>query len=616
MKHRLGSLLILFGVLFFHTAYSQNAKDSATLLLSRLSDAYQKGNLSEKDYLDTVHASMRTFLSRNIFFTHKELLKMLDPYRQVIWRDKANAGHKRNYYAILSNQAQMSDRGGEMLYYAEKFDKLERETKKRQSLTAMSIVAIYYNGQRSFGKIKALYEKWKGYLRSIPDIIDKEKLEAADLVQAAMVLECSTRALYELNDTLSGREAEEMLESIAAVARARYKKDFDVLARIKVSQILSFYRRAVARNNAGLMQEAFRNMDAFLEDKNTPAYMRPYMYLTIADAKTAYYIHYAGIDSAYHYLTRYEALMEGNQNTYNGFVLNKYKARLLYTEGKYKESADLYEKAMNTLDTSRTLLAKDIDDMMYARAETEEQQLLLADAAARNKRAEQRFFIASAVIALLLVAGLLVIQYIRRRQKNKLLEFKLNMARNLHDETNPALLYAKALIKASRSGEGREIANAELESHIGHTMELIRSLSHDLKSDKQHVLYDLVTKTEHTLKKLSAGSDFSFEIQTHMEKKRFISHHQFSQLTSVLNECITNSIKHASFSKISVTFANNNNKLTIIYNDNGKGWEAHQADAGIGMRNMEERIRQINGELRIDNDYPNGYRIHISCLLR
>ncbi|WP_157977264.1 sensor histidine kinase [Taibaiella helva] len=559
---------------------------------------------------------MRNCLSEQVFFTHKELLDMLDPYRQVIWRDKKNEARKHDYYGILSNQAQMSGRDGEMLYYAEKFDKLEQESKHRRSLTALSIIAIYYEGQRSNEKIKALYEKEKGYLRGIPVIADKEKLDKYDLVQAITLLEQSARALYELNDTLSGKEAERILEAIAALAKAKYKDDLNVMARIAVAQILSFYRRAVAENNAPLMREAFQCLDAMLSDKNTLEYMKPYLYRTIADLKTAYYIHYADIDSASFYLGRYEEMVKDDPNLYSVFVSRKYKARLLYTEGKYKESADTYEKAMNALDTSRTLLVRDIDDMMYARAQSEEQQILLADAAARNKEAEKRLFAASALIALLLIAGWFIIRYIRRRQKNRLMEFKLNMARNIHDETNPALLYAKALIKASRSENGNgELVTAELDSHIGHTMALIRSLSHDLKSDKQYILYDLVAKTEQTLKKLNTGNEFAISIRSGIDKKRFISHYQFSQLMSVLNECITNTIKHASFDKINLTFANNGNKLAITYSDNGKGWERH-AGAGIGMRNMEERIAQLNGEWEIDNDYPNGYRIHISCLLR
>ncbi|WP_162902901.1 sensor histidine kinase [Taibaiella koreensis] len=559
---------------------------------------------------------MRTFLSENILFTHKELLKMLDLYRRVAWKDKKNEAHKRVYYGIMSNQAQMADRDGEMLYYAEKIEKLERETKNRQSLTALSIIVLYYEGQGADGKIKALYEREKAYLKSIPANIDKEKLDENDLVQAAMVLEQSTRALYELNDTLSGKEAEGILEKIAAITKAKYKDQLDVTTRITVSQILSFYRRAVALNNPGLMLEAFRSLDALLAGKNTPGYMKPYLQVTLADIKTAYYIHYTNIDSASFYLDRYATMINGNQNLYHAFVLKKYKARLLYTEGKYKESGNTYETAMNILDSSRSILVKDIDDMMYARAETEEQQLLLAEAAARNRQAEKRLFIAGAVIALLLITGAFMIQYTRRRQKNKLMTFKLNMARNIHDETNPALLYAKALIKASRSDGDRDAANAELESHISHTMALIRSLSHDLKSDKQYVLHDLVSTTEQTLEKLSKGGDFTANVQTSIDKKRFISHYQFSNLVSILNECITNTIKHASFEKINITFANSGNKLTVTYYDNGKGWETQRTGTGIGIRNMEERIRQINGDWQLDNNYPNGYRINISCLLR
>lgn len=615
MKHRLALLLILLGGLLCHTANSKNAKDSAATIIHNISGAFRQGKLPEKVYLDTVPALMRTFLSENIFFTHKELLALLDPYRQTIWKDKKNDAYKHNYYGILSNQAQMSGRDGEMLYYAEKFDKLEQERTHRRSLTALSVIAIYYAGQRSNEKIKALYEKEKAYLQRIPLMTGKEELDKGDLVQAAMVLEQSTRALYELNDTLAGKEAERILEKIAAKARARYSEDLNVMARITVSQIMSFYRGAVAEANAAMMQEAFQRMDSLMADKNTPEYMKPYLYTTIADVKTAYYIHYANIDSASRYLGVYEEMLNGNQDLYNAFVLKKYKARLLYTEGKYKESADLYEKAMNALDTSRTVLVRDIDDMMYARAESEERQLLLAEATARNKKAEMHLFAAGGVIALLLIAGSFIILYIRRRQRDKLVEFKLNMARNIHDETNPALLYAKALIKASRSGEDMNKVNTELDSHIGHTMALIRSLSHDLKSDKQYVVSDLVEKTKQTLEKLNTGKEFIFSIQASNDKKRFISHYQYSQLTSVLNECITNTIKHASFNKINLTFANSDNRLTITYNDNGKGW-APQPGNGIGIRNIEERMTQLNGAWKIDNNYPDGYRIHLSCRLR
>ncbi len=616
MKHFLIILSATLYLLLTPAVYGQTTKDSATQVVSRISTAYQKGKLSDAVFLDTVQSTMRKFLSENIVFTNKELLKMLAVYRTAIWSDKQYEERKRDYYAILSNQAQMADRSGEMLYYAGKFDQLERETKNRKSLTALSVVAIYYEGQRAYEKLAELYKKEKNYLESIPGIIDKDKLSENDLVQATIALETMTRALYELNDTLTGFQAETTLGKIAVIAKEKAKGAPDVTARVNASQIFSFYRRGVAQKDPGLMQEAFRRMDEFIADPNTPQYMKPYMAIATADAKTAYYIHYARIDSAAYYLERYQELMKGNPNLYNGFVEKKYTARLLYTEKKYKESAEMYETAMGMLDSSRTLISRDIGDMMYARAESEEQQLLLAEAEIQNRIAEKKLLIGGAIGSILLVSAFLFIRYLRRRQKNKLLEFKFNMARNIHDETNPALLYASALVKASRSTDRSLTASTELEHHIGHIMELIRSLSHDLKSDKQYVLYDLVVAMKQTLTKLNVSGDFAFDIQAGAGKKRFISHYQFSQLRSILNECITNSIKHASFDKIDIVFSSKGNRLIITYRDNGAGWPMPQEAAGIGIGNMKDRVSQINGEFKIANDYPNGYQIIISCLLR
>ncbi len=163
MKHFLIILSATLYLLLTPAVYGQTTKDSATQVVSRISTAYQKGKLSDAVFLDTVQSTMRKFLSENIVFTNKELLKMLAVYRTAIWSDKQYEERKRDYYAILSNQAQMADRSGEMLYYAGKFDQLERETKNRKSLTALSVVAIYYEGQRAYEKLAELYKKEKNY---------------------------------------------------------------------------------------------------------------------------------------------------------------------------------------------------------------------------------------------------------------------------------------------------------------------------------------------------------------------------------------------------------------------------------------------------------------------
>ncbi|MBX9450220.1 MAG: hypothetical protein KL787_11090 [Taibaiella sp.] len=199
-------------------------------------------------------------------------------------------------------------------------------------------------------------------------------------------------------------------------------------------------------------------------------------------------------------------------------------------------------------------------------------------------------------------------------KKTRFVDFKLNLARNIHDETNPALLYAKMLAKNRRTNQLREEKD-ELEIHIEHTMELIRNLSQDLKSDQQWVLDDLLKDTRTMLDKISVLSDFSYSIRDSLDKKRFLSYYQYSNLKAILQECITNSIKHADFKHMDITFAVESSLLKISYRDDGKGWPVDQQVNGHGLQNIRDRIKKLNGDLVIKNNYPHGFRIDMNMKL-
>ena len=253
--------------------------------------------------------------------------------------------------------------------------------------------------------------------------------------------------------------------------------------------------------------------------------------------------------------------------------------------------------------------------MLYARAKAEEQEIQLKEAELKSKRTENiiLYTIIGSVLAISSILYLLL--YSRQKQKRLFLEFKLNMARNIHDETGPALLYAKSLAKASRTSND-ETFKLELEKHLDTTMAAIRGLSHDLKSTQLHSLSGLIKTTDQLLKKLKAVNGFNYRIEDKSGSDRFISHYQFSQLKAIIQECIANSIKHSEFDTIHVSFVRDNNKLTLTYNDNGKGWDTVNNNDGIGMKNIEERSHQLNGELSVNTHYPNGYNIILSVLLR
>lgn len=264
--------------------------------------------------------------------------------------------------------------------------------------------------------------------------------------------------------------------------------------------------------------------------------------------------------------------------------------------------------------TTPSIVMTERNHLLYIHAKAEATQLLLTRAKEIQKKMERKLGVAGILLGISIPGSLFIILLINRRQRAKFRNFKLNLARNIHDETNPALLYAKALVRSYNKGNTKE--KTILEQHIDHTMSLIRSLTHDLKSDKPHTLSDLVSHTEQLLLKLNTDNTFQFRIGKQLHSKRFISHYQFSELKAVLNECITNTIKHAVFNTIRIDFRQTNNQLTISYQDDGKGWDAAIKNNGIGIENIKERAYQLNGSLELHNQYPNGYCLYITIPLR
>lgn len=82
----------------------------------------------------------------------------------------------------------------------------------------------------------------------------------------------------------------------------------------------------------------------------------------------------------------------------------------------------------------------------------------------------------------------------------------------------------------------------------------------------------------------------------------------------ILNECITNSIKHAAPSQndniIQISFTQMNNKIFLIIADNGSGFDPDTSKSNLGIRLIEGLAGQLNGILRITT--KNGTRYNIS----
>jgi two-component system sensor histidine kinase UhpB len=90
------------------------------------------------------------------------------------------------------------------------------------------------------------------------------------------------------------------------------------------------------------------------------------------------------------------------------------------------------------------------------------------------------------------------------------------------------------------------------------------------------------------------------------------------QIFRVVQECLTNIVRHAEASQASITLQieqKPEERLRLEVSDNGRGCEDGNIKAGFGLLGMRERIQSLGGEFCIDTRLQGGMRIAASIPL-
>ncbi|MDX1910522.1 MAG: ATP-binding protein [Saprospiraceae bacterium] len=83
----------------------------------------------------------------------------------------------------------------------------------------------------------------------------------------------------------------------------------------------------------------------------------------------------------------------------------------------------------------------------------------------------------------------------------------------------------------------------------------------------------------------------------------------------VVQEIITNAIKHAKAREINIQINNIEEVLVIIIQDDGIGFDPQQTQEGMGLRNLKERIQKLGGTFDIDSGRGAGATFFIDIPL-
>lgn len=133
-----------------------------------------------------------------------------------------------------------------------------------------------------------------------------------------------------------------------------------------------------------------------------------------------------------------------------------------------------------------------------------------------------------------------------------------------------------------------------------------------------HGIVPAITKLTQELSKLTGIEIVMFNKTSFNQRLDSLAEINIYRITQ---EAINNAIKYAESSHILVSLSHSKNILSIVIDDNGKGFDPTKVehvktgDGGMGMTFMRERIKYIDGRLFLNSEKGKGTRVTLNIPL-
>ncbi|MCK8523861.1 tetratricopeptide repeat protein [Aquimarina sp. D1M17] len=183
------------------------------------------------------------------------------------------------------------------------------------------------------------------------------------------------------------------------------------------------------------------------------------------------------------------------------------------------------------------------------------------------------------------------------------------IAQELHDSIGGNLAAIKLQLNHTKTNQNSFLQS--INKQLDDTYHQVRSLSHTLipKKFSENHFCDVI---EEYLNNIGNGTDLQTSFEAYPRNKiNAINQNVKLEIFKVIQELITNTIKHAKASSMDLQFYLLNNNLNILFEDNGLGFDVTTFTEGIGLRNIKNRLQGMDGQLNIDSRKNRGTIINI-----
>jgi PAS domain S-box-containing protein len=181
----------------------------------------------------------------------------------------------------------------------------------------------------------------------------------------------------------------------------------------------------------------------------------------------------------------------------------------------------------------------------------------------------------------------------------------------LHDNVNQVLTTVKLLMDVSQ--DGPEIAKANLPRAIALQQEAINEIQTISRRLSVPTIGNLplVDSIRELVHQYPEKSNLVFSLKLDELEGVAIDHYIHMAFYRILQEQLTNIVKHAKARNVEILLRRLGDKLAMEVRDDGQGFDPEKKSQGIGIQNMKARVESANGTFSLTGQRGKGTQLKV-----
>ena len=186
---------------------------------------------------------------------------------------------------------------------------------------------------------------------------------------------------------------------------------------------------------------------------------------------------------------------------------------------------------------------------------------------------------------------------------------RARLARELHDETGQALTSILLGLRTIKDAPDVAAAVEDVRELVVSTLQDVLKLAVELRPSALDD-YGLVPALERLTSTVEEQGGPVVDLVAELGQGRLPGEVE-TALYRIIQEALTNALKHAEAEHISVVLTRSPRAVTAIVEDDGRGIDPQRESTGtgLGLTGMRERLALLDGKLRIESDRGSGTTI-------